>query len=92
MTSRGDSEELLHLAQEAGRLGIFEWHVESGDVRLSPNFLALYGLAAFCEIAGCFAFWAWLRQGRSPWLPLLGIVLLAVFALVWISEDLFWIS
>jgi PAS domain S-box-containing protein len=51
---RDDSEELLELAQEAGRLGIFEWHVESGDLRLSPNFLALYGLAAF---DGRFATW-----------------------------------
>ena len=54
MKPRDDSEELLELAQEAGRLGIFEWHVESGDLRLSPNFLALYGLAAF---DGRFATW-----------------------------------
>lgn len=28
-----------------------------------------YILAAFAEIAGCFAFWAWLRLDRSPvWL------------------------
>jgi small multidrug resistance family-3 protein len=26
---------------------------------------ALYVLAALCEIGGCFAFWAWLRLGRS---------------------------
>ena len=29
--------------------------------------LAWYGLAAFGEIAGCFAFWAWLRLHKSPW-------------------------
>jgi hypothetical protein len=29
-----DSEELLLLAQEAGGLGIFEWHVPAGTVRL----------------------------------------------------------
>ena len=31
--------------------------------------LALYVLAALAEIAGCFAFWAWFRLGRSAlWL------------------------
>jgi len=28
--------------------------------------LAVYALAAAAEIAGCFAFWAWLRLERSP--------------------------
>ena len=41
------SEELLALAQEAGHLGIFEWQVSSGVLRLSPNFLAIYGLEQF---------------------------------------------
>ena len=44
---RGDIEELLELAQEAGRVGIFEWHVETGIVRLSPKFLSLYELPEF---------------------------------------------
>ena len=35
------------MAQEAGRVGIFEWQVPSGRVRLSPKFLALYGLTDF---------------------------------------------
>ena len=48
-------------------------------MRLLPP-LALYAVAAFCEIAGCFTFWAWLRQGRSPWLVLPGMILLAAFA------------
>lgn len=26
----------------------------------------IYLLAALAEIAGCFAFWAWLKLGRSP--------------------------
>ena len=31
--------------------------------------LAIYIGAALAEIAGCFAFWAWLRLDRSPlWL------------------------
>ena len=29
----------------------------------------IFVLAALAEIAGCFAFWAWLRNGASPlWL------------------------
>ncbi len=39
--------ELLELAQEAGRVGIFEWRVPDGEVRLSPKFLALFGLDDF---------------------------------------------
>jgi PAS domain S-box-containing protein len=42
-----ESQELLDLAQEAGHLGIFEWHVQPGTLRLSPKFLSLYGLTAF---------------------------------------------
>ena len=40
----------------------------------------LYLLAALFEIAGCFAFWAWLRSGRSPWWTLAGVVSLVLFA------------
>lgn len=36
--------------------------------------------AALAEIAGCFAFWAWLRLGHSPWWVLPGMVSLALFA------------
>ncbi|HEY0623976.1 YnfA family protein [Sphingomonas sp.] len=36
--------------------------------------------AALAEIAGCFAFWAWLRLGHSPWWVVPGMVSLAVFA------------
>jgi small multidrug resistance family-3 protein len=39
-----------------------------------------YLLAAFLEIAGCFAFWAWIRLGRTPWWTLAGVGSLALFA------------
>lgn len=39
----------------------------------------VYALAALCEIAGCFAFWAWLRDGRSAWWALPGATSLVVF-------------
>jgi len=41
---------------------------------------ALYALAALLEIAGCFAFWAWLRLSRSALWILPGLVSLALFA------------
>ena len=40
----------------------------------------VYGAAALAEIAGCFAFWAWLREGRSIWWIAPGLVSLAAFA------------
>lgn len=40
----------------------------------------IYLLAAGAEIAGCFAFWAWLRLDRSPWWILPGMASLALFA------------
>ncbi len=41
---------------------------------------AIYIAAAFAEIAGCFAFWAWLRMGQAPWWLLPGMLSLALFA------------
>jgi small multidrug resistance family-3 protein len=41
--------------------------------------LAFVG-AAIAEIAGCFAFWAWLRLGKSAWWLVPGMASLAVFA------------
>ena len=40
----------------------------------------IYLLAAGAEIAGCFAFWAWLRLGHSPWWIVPGVASLALFA------------
>src|SRR3546814_14666119 len=36
--------------------------------------------AALAEIAGCFAFWAWLRMDKSAWWLLPGLASLALFA------------
>ncbi|MCA0248983.1 MAG: YnfA family protein [Proteobacteria bacterium] len=36
--------------------------------------------AAFLEIAGCFAFWSWMRLGASAWWLVPGVVALALFA------------
>lgn len=42
--------------------------------------LVWFALAAIAEIAGCFAFWAWLRKDASAWWLLPGIASLIVFA------------
>jgi len=39
-----------------------------------------FALAAVAEIAGCFAFWAWLRLGKSAWWLLPGVASLIAFA------------
>tara|TARA_B100000446_G_scaffold96052_1_gene90181 strand:+ start:2183 stop:2563 length:381 start_codon:yes stop_codon:yes gene_type:complete len=41
-----------------------------------------FPIAAVLEIAGCFTFWMWLRQGQSLWWVLPGLVALAGFAWV----------
>jgi small multidrug resistance family-3 protein len=43
------------------------------------NVLAFVG-AAVAEIAGCFAFWAWLRLGHSAWWAIPGTASLVLFA------------
>jgi small multidrug resistance family-3 protein len=42
--------------------------------------VAAYLFAACAEIAGCFAFWAWARLGKSAWWLLPGMLSLALFA------------
>jgi small multidrug resistance family-3 protein len=42
--------------------------------------LLWYVLAAVCEIAGCYAFWAWLRLHKGPIWIVPGLVSLALFA------------
>ena len=46
------------------------------------NAILWYAGAALAEITGCFAFWAWLRLGRSAWWTVPGVVSLIVFALL----------
>lgn len=43
---------------------------------------AFYAAAALAEIAGCFAFWAWLRLGRSVLWAVPGTLSLIAFALL----------
>jgi small multidrug resistance family-3 protein len=45
-----------------------------------PTSLLASLVAAVLEIAGCFAFWAWLRMGRSAWWVAPGLLCLVGFA------------
>ena len=42
--------------------------------------IVLYALAAACEIGGCYAFWRWLKLGRSAAWAAIGMLALVVFA------------
>ena len=44
--------------------------------------IAAYVVAAIAEMAGCFAFWAWLRSGKSVLWIIPGIASLVLFAWV----------
>src|SRR5262245_18013140 len=44
------------------------------------NNLLVFIIAAILEISGCFAFWVWLRDGRTPLVALAGIASLIGFA------------
>lgn len=49
--------------------------------------LLAYVIAAMAEIAGCFAFWAWLRLDKSPLWLIPGMASLALFALALTRVD-----
>jgi small multidrug resistance family-3 protein len=49
--------------------------------------LIIYIGAAVAEIAGCFAFWAWLKLGKSALWALPGLVALVVFAFLLTKID-----
>jgi small multidrug resistance family-3 protein len=51
--------------------------------------ISLFCIAAILEIAGCFSFYAWLRQQRSPLWLLCGIPSLIVFAFLTRIESAF---
>lgn len=48
----------------------------------------IYAAAALAEIAGCFAFWAWLRLDKSPLWLVPGVASLIAFAWLLTLVDL----
>ena len=53
---------------------------------MSTNLL-VFATAAFFEIGGCVAFWTWPRRGASPFVALLGVGSLVVFAVALTRVD-----
>ena len=49
--------------------------------------LTTFSAAAFLEIAGCFAFWAWLRRGAPAAVAALGVASLVGFAVMLTRAD-----
>jgi small multidrug resistance family-3 protein len=49
--------------------------------------VSVFMIAAFLEIAGCFAFWGWLRRGVSPLVALVGVGSLISFAVMLTRVD-----
>lgn len=57
------------------------WVAVEARLRPSPPMTAIvYIAAALAEIAGCFSFWMWLREGKPVWWIVPGIVSLIAFA------------
>jgi small multidrug resistance family-3 protein len=44
--------------------------------------LLLFVLAGIFEIGGGYLFWLWLREGKSIWLALIGMVILGVYGVL----------
>jgi small multidrug resistance family-3 protein len=44
--------------------------------------LLLFVVAGVCEIGGGYLFWLWLREGKSPWLAVIGVVVLGVYGVL----------
>ena len=42
--------------------------------------LTFFALAAVFEIAGCFAFWLWIRRSGAPYLAALGVFFILLVA------------
>lgn len=49
--------------------------------------ILVFAAAAFFEIAGCFAFWQWLRRGSSIYVAVLGVASLLAFAMTLTRVD-----
>ena len=49
--------------------------------------IAVYGLAALCEIGGCFAVWQRVRHDAPAWILAPGLALLALFAFLLTRVD-----
>ena len=53
-----NNQERLQIAQQAGKIGTFEWNVQTGEVACTPELVALYGL----PIGGLDTYQNWLEM------------------------------
>ena len=74
-----NSSRLTHLALVAAALASAPAMALTPGAQPPDKYRAM-ARETLAEIAGCFAFWAWLRLGRSAWWLGPGMVGLAVFA------------
>lgn len=44
--------------------------------------LLYFLVAGVCEIGGGYLIWLWLREGKSVWVALLGVVVLALYGVI----------
>lgn len=51
-----ENQSRLNFAQEAGRIGIFEWRFDTSEIHWTPQLEAIYGLERG-EFEGCFEHW-----------------------------------
>jgi small multidrug resistance family-3 protein len=45
-----------------------------------PTTVGLFVVTAIAELVGCYLWWMWLKQGKSAWLAVAGVAVLALFA------------
>ena len=62
------------------KTSVFDLELATRGETISMQTALIYVGAALTEIAGCFAFWAWLRLGKPLWWLFPGILSLIVFA------------
>jgi small multidrug resistance family-3 protein len=44
--------------------------------------LIYFILAGLCEIGGGYLVWLWLREGKSPWVAVLGVAILGLYGVI----------
>src|SRR4029453_17612268 len=44
--------------------------------------LTYFLAAGLCEIGGGYLVWLWLREGKSPWLAVIGAVVLVLYGII----------
>ena len=70
-----------------GRTGLSWTSAKAGGYKKGVKSILWYVLAAFAEIGGCFAFWAWQRSGKHWAWIFPGLGSLTVFALALTRVD-----